>query len=465
MQERFRTPRAAESRGAHPVRWRTTWNVVLVSLCCILGADVVMAQSSAPKPQSTPRQTFEDSLRQEIRLRQQRVEQLRERVRTGGDEDIAEALDGLQSVIAELETELADIQVRVDENAILFSNTDGDLRIEIPEDIGQRVSEGLSAITASIMAELPDSVDVQREIRRLTETAETWDWSMFGEEDEPEPRKIVGNDLFSTGKPILVAPDERVTGNVVALFSEATILGEVDGSVTVVGADLILGEDALAHDEVTVLFGSMLRDDNAQIDGNVNVINSDVLGEDWNLYLTGPAAIVAKLTGLLVLAILLLVTLVVVPGDRVAAVDATLNAQGARSLVTGSFWFVLGHLLLLIVFVVLVATVIGIPLALLLALGYLAVGLLSVGVVTRTLGRRICGRPCTNATILPLLIGLLLVSIPGFVGAALRTWLPGGGVLADLLLVLGLAIHVLVYALGSGAVLISRFGGRSPSVE
>ncbi len=459
MLERYDTRKRPE-RAGRPVAARMTHGAVLAALLCLLVPAVLVAQDPPPTPKA---EAFEDSLRREIRLRQERLEQLRETVRTSDDEEIAEALVSLQTVISELESELMDIQVKVDENAILFSNTSGDLRIEIPEDLGTRVSEGLSAVTAAIMAEIPDSVDVQREIQRWHQAADGWNWDIFGEDQKPRKRKVVGNDLFAMSKDLVVAVDERVTGDVVVLLGDATILGEVDGAVTVVGGELILGEDCEIHGEATVVFGELLRDEDATIDGNVHEISTNSMDYGLGVVTEGPAGIAVKLTGLAVLAVLVLLTMLLLPSERVEGVHAALVGAGARSFFVGAVWFVFGHLLLLIVLVVLIATVIGIPLALLVGLAYVLFGLLAVGVVTRALGRRFCGAGCSESTVLPVLLGVAIISLPGLVGAVTRTFLPAGDVLGDLLLLLGICVHALVYCLGAGAVLMSRAGGRRPS--
>jgi len=437
--------------------------VFIVALLCATISASVLAQTPPPAPPRS--QAFEDSIRNEIRLRQDRLSQLRDRVHDSDDAELDEALKDLQNIIDELEGELSEIQVKVDENTIFFSNTSGDLRIEIPDDIGQRVSEGISAVTATILGELPDSLDIQREIERIQDAASDWNFNVFGQPEKEKPKKIVGDDMFAMRKDLLVNEDERVTGDVVVLGGDATILGEVDGTITVVGGELILGDESEVHGEVNVLLGKLLRDDDAQVDGDVYEISGGAMDGVWGLLTEGPAGLVVKSTGLLVLAVLLLVALAITPDRRLEAVDAALAGSIGRSFVTGALWFVLGHLLLLIVMIVLIATVIGIPLALLLALGYLMLGLLAVGMVSRLIGRRVCGGPCREATLLPMLIGLAIISVPGFIGAAVRTFMPDGALLANLLMLLGLGIHALVYCLGTGAVFLSRLGGRTPAGE
>jgi hypothetical protein len=463
MLVRSRGTKTSETRRSAFTATTTAGAAFFVALLCLVVPAVLSAQTPPPPP---PRnQAFEDSIRAEIRLRQERLTQLRDTVHGSDDAELEEALTDLQDIIDELEGELSDIQVQVDENTILFSNTSGDLRIEIPEDIGQRVSEGISAVTATILGELPDSVDFQREIERFQQAASGWNLGVFGETGKEKPKKIIGEDMFAMRKDLLVNEDERVTGDVIVLSGDATVLGEVDGTITVIGGELILGDESMVHGEVNILLGELLRDDDAVIDGDVYEISGGAIDGFWGMLTQGPAGLVVKSTGLMVLGVLLLITLAITPDRRLEAVHVALTAMTGRSFIFGALWFVLGHLLMLVVIVVLVATVIGIPLALLLALAYLLLGLLAVGMVARLIGRRVCGGPCADSTLLPVIIGLAIISIPGLLGAAIRVVMPDGALLANLMTLLGLCIHALVYCLGSGAVFLSRFGGRAPVGE
>ena len=336
MLVRSRGTKTPETLGSANHAMKVAGALVIVALSCVALPALIRAQTPpSPPPRS---QAFEDSIRHEIRLRQDRLTQLRDKVRNSDDAELDAALKDLQNIIDELEGELSDIQVKVDENTILFSNTSGDLRIEIPDDIGQRVSEGISAVT----------LDIQREIERFQNAANDWNFNVFGQPKKQKPKKIVGDDMFAMRKDRLVNEDERVTGDVVVLMGDATILGEVDGSITVIGGELILGDESEVHGEVNVLLGKFLRDDDAVVDGDVYEISGGAADGVWGMLTEGPAGLVVKSTGLLVLAVLLLVTLAITPGRRLEAVDAALTDTAGRSFTIGALLLVLGHLLLLI---------------------------------------------------------------------------------------------------------------------
>jgi hypothetical protein len=430
--------------------------VVLGVLLLTVGQDT--AQAGKPETPPKPVSAFEDSLRHELRLRQERLLQLKDQVHSQSDPDLTEALAGLEVLVRDLETELSSIKIEVQENAVLFSNPSGDLRITIPEDIGERFSEGLSAITATILGDIPDTVDFHREINKFQQAAEGWSWAL-GQKNDPEPKrkKIIGSDVFSFDDDIVITADERVQGDVITLFGDAVILGEVDGQVIVVGGELTLGEDALVHDSVSVAFGEMRRDDQSTVSGGVQIFNPGGDEDDLSQLLTGEVGFMVKLAVIFVIALLVMVLFVMVPASRLEIINEALVLKGTRSFVTGVIWLTLGHVLLLVVVIVLVATVIGIPLALLLGLGYILMGLMAIGTVARTLGNRVIPR---ETSFLPILAGLLLISLPGILGALFQGFIADTAGLGRLLELLGLMVHATAYSFGSGALLISRFGGR-----
>jgi len=415
-------------------------------------------KAEKPESPSRPASAFEDSLRQELLLRQDRLHKLKDQIAASGDDDIASALAGLEAIIHEMEQELSSIEVEVREDAILFSNPSGDFRISIPEDLGARFSEGLSAITATILGEIPDSVDFQREISRFQEAAEGWSWAL-GAHEKPAPKrkKVIGSDVFAFDDDIVISVDERVQGDVISLFGDAVIMGEVDGQIFVLGGQLTLGEASVAHDEVTVLFGELQRDEQASIDGGVTVFNPGSGDDGLSALLSGEIGLLVKFAVIAVLMLLILVLFMVVPKDRLDIIHETIQLKGPRSFVAGLFWLTLGHILLVVILVVLVATVIGIPLALLLGLGYVLLGLMAVGAVARILGGRILPHP---SPYVPMLIGLMLISLPGLLGAVFHGLIDGASGVGRLLELLGLMVHAMIYSLGSGALIVSRFGGR-----
>lgn len=460
MPERFDSPNRVERRRIRRPRVAAPWVAALLACALFLAGAPLRAERppAPPAPPGTTVQAVEDSLRQELRKRQERLQQLRKDLSGKSDTEVADAVAGLEQIIREIETELNQIEVEVRDNTIFFSNPSGDLRISIPEDLGERVSESINAITATILAEIPDSVDFQREIRRFKEASGSWNWGDFDQTDrKPKRKRVIGDDVIALDDDVIIAEDELVQGDVVVLKGDATILGEVTGNVIVLGGELVLGEDAVVHEKAAVVFGRMRRDEQAQVLGGVRVLSPGGNDGDVSALVTGQVGAAAKLAVVSVLILLVLLVMAVFPARRAEVLNRTLRTKTGRSFAAGLVWLTLGHLIFLVVLAVLVATVIGIPLALLLGLGYVLLGLLAIGAVARILGERFTGN---GRAFTAMFVGVLLISLPGLLGAALGGGLAGSSGLGRLLEFLGLMIHATVYSLGSGALLLSRFGGR-----
>jgi len=433
---------------------------MLLCVMAILSPVMVIAEDPAASRQ--------DSLRQSIASRLQRISVLKDSLSSQEDMEFDAALENLGDVFKEIEQQLRDIDVTIDDEILKFSSPDGELSFDIPEDWGDKVSLGLSAITATILSELPDTLDVEHGLSEFREHAESWNINIFDEEpDEPPKLKIVGSEIFSTGDDVVVAVNERITGNVVVIGADATILGSVDECVVVIGGALNLDEDAHVHGDAISLFGSLRRHDDAVVDGTVVSVGGNGLAGDF-LGLPdlagGVSGAMIKLTGLLLFGLLILMVFALLPKERLFATESYLVHNPGRSFAAGLLWETIGHVILILALALLIVTVIGIPVAALLGLAYLILGVVSVGVVARLLGARICQRPSCqeHSAWWTLMLGLIVILVPGLLGT-LFGGLNGLQPLARLFDVISLTVHLTVYCFGTGAVFSSRFGTATSS--
>ncbi|MBC8424591.1 hypothetical protein H8E07_10740 [bacterium] len=437
---------------------------ITVVLSLLLPALLAVAATMAVAEE--PATAREDSLRRSIERRLIRINQLKDSLSVQDEVEFNEAIEDLGQVFQELEEQLRDIDVTVDDEMLKFTSPDGELRIDIPQNWGERVSQGLSAITATILSELPDTLDIEQGLEEFQQTAQSWYVDIFDEETPEEPVfRIVGDEIFSTGDDVVVAADERVTGNVVVLMGDATIMGKVDGNVVVVGGSLNLDEDAHVYGDAVAVFGSLRRHEEATVGGTVvsvggKGLSGDMLGLPDLAY--GFTGALIKLGGLLVLGLLILLVFALLPRNRLNATESYLTGFSGRSFAAGLLWATVGHLLLLLTLALLIVTVIGIPVAALLGIAYLLLGMISLGVVARVLGARLCGRFCSGdrAAWWTLLVGLLIILLPGILGT-LFGGLVGLKLVGTLFQAISLAVHLTVYCFGSGAVLGSRFGSKA----
>ncbi len=429
-----------------------------------LGVSVCASQSERPvAPAATIARASarQDSLRNAIRQRLHRIDALQDSLKTAEDPQVAQAMQGLEQVIKEMEAQLQDLDVRIDERRLEVSNPSGNIQIEFPADWSEKVSQGLSAITATILAELPDTLDLENEISKFREQAHAFNWDVFA--DEPPERRIIGSEIVTTGNDAVVESDERVTGNVVVLLGDATILGQVDGDVVVVGGSLTLADEAVVKGNAVTVFGTSRRDETAKVEGNVVTVGVAGISSDdgLNRFVGSGATGLLVLLPLGVLFGLTLLTVALVPAWRLEVVANRLSMQPGRSLLVGLGWLVLGHFMFVVVVAVLAMTIIGIPLALMLGLAYIVLGLVALGTVAGRVGKRLCaGRFQDRLQSLGCIAaGLFVILSPAILGAIL-TAIPALSGFGKMLELLAVVAQLPIYCLGVGAILDSRFGGR-----
>jgi hypothetical protein len=249
----------------------------------------------------------------------------------------------------------------------------------------------------------------------------------------------------------------------VVLLGDATILGQVDGDVVVVGGSLTLADEAVVKGDAVLVFGKLRRDETAIVEGReVSVGVAGISTDDGlNRFVGGGATGLLVLLPLGVLFGLTLLTVALMPTWRLAAVSDRLSAQPGRSLLVGLAWLVLGHFMFVVVVAVLAMTIIGIPLALMLGLAYIVLGLVALGIVAGRIGTRLCAArfPDRLQSLGCIAAGLFAILSPAIIGSIL-TAIPSLAGFGKMLELLAVVVQLPIYCLGVGAVLDSRFGGR-----
>lgn len=288
--------------------------------------------------------------------------------------------------------------------------------------------------------------------------------------------------IVHIGSDITIEEDEVIDGDVICIFCDVRVLGEVSGSaVSVFGTteiEGVIGSDAIAP------FGTVHIGPEARIRGDVvasrihkapggriggtrNEILFDVFGDEFGSI--SQLWTQTTLTAVVLLKILFWLFLVLLAyalaSKNVVRIKQRIQGAPVKSFV----WGILAQILFLPAILILFITVIGIPVALFLlplmvvaafVLSYAAMGLLlgekideNTGIPLHTpLGRMITGNVGLHA--------LALMSLAFFWTGG--SW-QGGGVAHLTAIVLGsLAVFqtYVVLTVGTGAVLITRFGTR-----
>jgi hypothetical protein len=276
---------------------------------------------------------------------------------------------------------------------------------------------------------------------------------------------VVGGDVVRVFGDVEVAADEDVRGDVIAVFGKVAVRGHVDGRVVSVLGNVHLDGDARVGRDVVSVLGHLERDPRAEVGGSVFALDSGLprgRGGFRRLFWGGWLAFTAKLLLLLATALLMMLLFVLVPRDRLNRALDALCSRPTVCLGQGLLWLFAGHLLLAFLMAVLILTLIGIPLALLLCIAYLALALLALGVTSHQLGARAAiawGLGWSHRFSFTLL-GLFLLHLPGLLGA-LFGLVPGLGVVAGLLIGLDVLLRIVALAYGLGALILCRFGRRA----
>lgn len=283
--------------------------------------------------------------------------------------------------------------------------------------------------------------------------------------------EIVRNDIVKAGSDIVVEENELVKGDVTALGGDVTIRGKVDGSVVAVGGDIMVTPTGEIEKDATSIGGDIRKEAGGLIRGQVvevGFVPRDALRIPFRPVILRPGFGRGFALGALIFKILLLlfIGLVVfsVAPTHVGKVKAKLEKEMLKSGLVGF----LGEVLILPIFVLLIITIIGIPVAVLvepllillaLFLGYAAVSLY--------IGEKV--KENTNikpgTALLTLLLGILVIELIPVVGLLIGT---AGGPGSGVRFVLSLIYWVLIYLIltvGFGAVILTRFGTRPKEVK
>ena len=252
------------------------------------------------------------------------------------------------------------------------------------------------------------------------------------------------------GSDIVIDSTEIVDDAVVALFGNITVRGRVEGDVVAVLGSITLEPGSIVDGDAVAVGGSLDQAPDATVHGQSVSLSFLPIGVGIPplralaiaLFVTWLAAMLSGLV------------LALVFHDRMIRVAQTVAERAGWSLLFG----ILLPPLTVIAGVLLMVTVIGIPIAFLLPLIYVFMLWAGTAAAAYLLGCRAMGRELGGAMGAPLLVGTLIVGVLFGFGAAF-----GGGhgpfrMLAMFFPLLGLLLATSLAVIGSGAVLVSRFG-------
>lgn len=250
-----------------------------------------------------------------------------------------------------------------------------------------------------------------------------------------------------------VAEGERIEGDVVAVFGSVEVAGRVAGNVAAVFGSVSLKPGAVVDGDVVAIGGALDQAAGAIVNGE-----SVSLGLfSWHPGIPTLRVLLLSVLGGWIMTLILGWMLALIFPNRMRRVALTASQRTAGSFVLG----VASGPLVVIAIVLMLITVVGIPFALMLPLAYIFIVWAGQLITSYVLGCRLLRRTIGDGQpMAPLFAGTLFVAMFFALGAILAG--PQGALrtfalfftLLGALLVLGLSV------VGTGAVLLSRFGSR-----
>ncbi len=257
---------------------------------------------------------------------------------------------------------------------------------------------------------------------------------------------------------VTIPADQHVSGDVVALFGNITVKGEVAGSVVAVMGAVRLDPGARVRGDAVSVGAMVDQSDGADVSGQT--VSVGLMPASWGM--PGLSVMLGFTLAGWISALFfgwLFALLFPTPFVRVAATASRRTAA--------SFFLGLVSLpLAIMAFILLLVTVIGIPIAILLPLAYGLMIYAGQVAASYLLGCKFTGRrPGDGAgLVLPMLAGLTFVAVFFVAGALLGVT---GGPLrlgAVFFSLFGVLLVIALSSVGAGAFLLSRFGRRPAEV-
>ncbi len=274
---------------------------------------------------------------------------------------------------------------------------------------------------------------------------------IFGEEKQ---KKIERKGIVEFGGDVLIGRNEIIMGDVVLFGGNAKIYGEVEGGVVSVFGDVHLASTSEIHEEVVCLWGNMKTEEGARIHGESVIFNLGNLFKNSSGKMS-PLSTIFIIRVLRFILLLLFVWIITIAFPKqVHRIQTCLSKEYAKSLIFGF----IGLFLLPVIFLVLLATIIGIPVAILaLPLITLAAFILGfTGFVLLLSNLLTSGRDVQiTSTFLLVAIGVFILELPQLL-SKLFIWI--SPTLGSVTLIFGILVFFAAWVPGFGAVIMTKFG-------
>ena len=297
---------------------------------------------------------------------------------------------------------------------------------------------------------LPKSIEISGERIRISNS------EFFPLQLQRHLKKTERQRIVKFGSDVIVGRNEGIDGDVVVFGGNATIYGTVKGGVVVVKGNIRLASTSYIQNDVVCIWGHTDVDRGARIGGETTVFNfGKLFHRTPNRKIFYGASRIFRFFRVIILFFLVLLIYYAFPAQT-KRICNRLHNEYPKTLATGS----IGFLLLPAIFVILLATIIGIPVAILLfPIAIIGAFLMGGTAFSLFLGQTIKTKTGLNTTSPPLLlgIGILILELPSLLSKTIFFFVP---LFSTTLILISILIFFAAWIPAFGAVILTRFGTR-----
>lgn len=373
-------------------------------------------------------------------------------------ERLQASISEFSGIIEDIGQELSRLDFEITDNRVSLTDEFGEgIVINIPENLDERLSQGMQALSRMILEDLPDS--------NVFGLGGRLDIASLFSDPKPVERKIIQGNLIKVSDDVHVTAKEDLRGSLVVVLGDAVVSGRVDGDVVVVVGNVLLDTNCEVTGKVVCVMGQIERDPSAEV-GDLIAVDRWPAGGlfDDGFWNKGVTTFLISQSLFFVVLLIAILMVVITPNGRLERILNSVRTEPLQALGIGVLAGVGLHVVTGILLAVLILTVVGLPLALLLAIGLGMIAALAVALAGAALGEKICGlagRQCPSLWI-SVVVGLVALHAVSFLGGLVGI-LTQSGTLSSLLLILGLCIKSAAFFLGIGGLARSQAWSKSQS--
>ncbi len=279
---------------------------------------------------------------------------------------------------------------------------------------------------------------------------------------------LIQKDIVKVRVDIIIDEDQEIEGDVTALGGDVVVKGVVDGSVVALGGDILVTSTGIIEEDATSVGGEVKIEPGGIIKGERVSLKGKIPGISFFPYLLQPKVvlrgfgIVTKIVKILLLLFLGMIIFSVVPRN-VGKIKDKVEKEFLKSILVG----LLAWVLFLPVFVLLLITIIGIPLAILLPLVVIVALLLGYTSVSLYVGEKI--KQNTNikpqTPLLTVFLGIIAVELISIIGRLTGIFGEGLLPLYGIFTFIYWVTIFIILTTGLGSVILTRFGTKPKEIE